>query len=210
MNKAWCAVLHEDTHTRSYLAETTEILARLDYTAIDAVVDELVALRERGGRLFCVGSGGGAAHASHAVCDFRKLGLIEAYAPSDNVAELTARINDDGWDSSYAEWLRGCRMGSDDVLFVFSVGGGDPERNISPNLVAAIEVAKLVDARVVGIVGRDGGFTAQTADACVVVPVVNNEAVTPHTEGIQSVVAHLLVSHPRVAIETAKWEAVTR
>jgi len=203
-------VPHSDEHTRSFLAESTEILARLDHAAIAAIVDELVAVRERGGRLFCVGSGGGAAHASHAVCDFRKLGRIEAYSPSDNAAELTARVNDEGWDSSYAQWLRGSRMGPDDLLFVFSVGGGDTERDISPNLVAAIELAKLVDARVVGIVGRDGGFTAEIADACVVVPVVNSDAITPHTEGMQSVLAHLLVSHPRVALETAKWEAAAR
>jgi D-sedoheptulose 7-phosphate isomerase len=203
-------VPRSDEHTRSFLAESTEILARLDHAAIAAIVDELVAVRERGGRLFCVGSGGGAAHASHAVCDFRKLGRIEAYSPSDNAAELTARVNDEGWDSSYAQWLRGSRMGPDDLLFVFSVGGGDAERDISPNLVAAIELAKLVDARVVGIVGRDGGFTAEIADACVVVPVVNADAITPHTEGMQSVLAHLLVSHPRVALETAKWEAAAR
>lgn len=190
-----------------FLAEAADILAALDRDALEAVADELAEVRERGGRLFCVGSGGGAAHASHAVCDFRKLAGIEAYAPSDNAAELTARVNDDGWESSYAAWLRGSRIDARDLLFVFSVGGGDRERGISANLVAAIDAALEAGARVVGIVGRDGGHTAQVANACVVVPVVNPQAVTPHTEGMQSLIAHLLVSHPRVARETAKWEA---
>jgi D-sedoheptulose 7-phosphate isomerase len=194
-------------HVERFLAEATEILSSVDRAALEAVAEELASVRERGGRLFCVGSGGGAAHASHAVCDFRKLGDIEAYAPSDNAAELTARVNDDGWDSSYAAWLRGSRIDSDDLLFVFSVGGGDRERGISANLVAAIDLAAEVGARIVGIVGRDGGYTAQAANACVVVPGVNASAVTPHTEGMQSVFAHLLVSHPRVARATAKWEA---
>lgn len=193
-----------------YLAESVEILLHLDTGRIEAVADELVAVRERGGRLFCIGSGGGAAHASHAVCDFRKIGGIEAYAPSDNAAELTARVNDDGWESSYAEWLRGSHIDSHDLLLVFSVGGGDAERRISGNLVRAMAVAREVGAHIVGIVGRDGGFTAQVADACVIVPTVNADAVTPHTEEMQSVLAHLLVSHPRVAAAAAKWESVAR
>jgi D-sedoheptulose 7-phosphate isomerase len=197
-------------YTAGFLAESAAILAGLDHDAIDAVVDELVAVRERGGRLFCIGSGGGAAHASHAVCDFRKLGRIEAYAPSDNAAELTARVNDDGWDSSYAEWLRGSRVGADDLLLVFSVGGGDAERGISANLVQAMRLARQSEARVVGVVGRDGGYTAEIANVCVLVPVVNPDAVTPHTEGMQSLIAHLLVSHPRVCVETAKWESVAQ
>jgi D-sedoheptulose 7-phosphate isomerase len=196
-----------DGHADLFLAEAAEILARVDRDALDAIASELVDVRERGGRLFCVGSGGGAAHASHAVCDFRKLCGIEAYAPTDNTAELTARINDDGWDSSYAAWLRGSRISTADLLFVFSVGGGDAERAISSNIVRAIEEAQNVGARVVGIVGRDGGYTAQAAHACVLVPVVNLAAITPHTEGMQSLLAHLLVSHPRVAVETAKWES---
>lgn len=191
-----------------YLAESVEILLHLDTGRIEAVADELVAVRERGGRLFCIGSGGGAAHASHAVCDFRKLGGIEAYAPTDNAAELTARVNDEGWESSYSEWLRGSRLDADDLLLVFSVGGGDAERHISGNLVRAMAVAREVGAHIVGIVGRDGGFTADVADACVIVPTVNADAVTPHTEEMQSVLAHLLVSHPRVAAATAKWESV--
>lgn len=199
-----------ERHTSTFLAESTEILSRLDQEAIDAVIDELVAVRERGGRLFCVGSGGGAAHASHAVCDFRKLARIESYAPSDNVAELTARVNDDGWSSSYAEWLRGSRIDSEDLLLVFSVGGGDAERDISTNLVEAINAATDMGARVAGIVGRGGGYTAQHADACIVIPDLNPDAVTPHTEGMQSLLAHLLVSHPRVAVGTAKWEGAIR
>lgn len=197
-------------HVTEFLAEASEILDRLDRASIDAVAEELAAVRDRGGRLFCVGSGGGAAHASHAVCDFRKLGRIEAYAPTDNAAELTARVNDEGWESSYAEWLSGSRMDTDDLLLVFSVGGGDAQRGISPNLVRAIDYADEVGARVVGIVGRDGGHTAQRAQACIVIPVVNPDAVTPHTEGMQSLLAHLLVSHPLVARETAKWEAAAR
>ncbi len=165
-------------------------------------------MRERGGRLFCIGSGGGAAHASHAVCDFRKLAGIEAYAPTDNAAELTARVNDDGWHSSYAAWLRGSRLGRDDLLFVFSVGGGDAERGISANLVQAMDAASDAGARIVGIVGRDGGYTARVAKACIVVPTVDEARVTPHTESIQSLVAHLLVSHPLVAAATAKWESL--
>jgi D-sedoheptulose 7-phosphate isomerase len=203
-------VQRSERHTSTFLAESTEILSRLDQEAIDAVIDELVAVRERGGRLFCVGSGGGAAHASHAVCDFRKLARIESYAPSDNVAELTARVNDDGWSSSYAEWLRGSRIDSEDLLLVFSVGGGDAERDISTNLVEAINAATDMGARVAGIVGRGGGYTAQHADACIVIPDLNPDAVTPHTEGMQSLLAHLLVSHPRVAVGTAKWEGAIR
>lgn len=199
----------KSSYTAEFLAESTKILSQLDHDSVDLIVDELVAVRERSGRLFCIGSGGGAAHASHAVCDFRKLGRIEAYSPSDNAAELTARVNDDGWSTSYAEWLRGSRIGAQDMLLVFSVGGGDAERGISPNLVQAMELAQSADASIAGIVGRDGGYTAKVAKACVTVPTVNSHSVTPHTEGMQSVVAHLLVSHPRVTVETAKWESVT-
>lgn len=193
-----------------YLAESVEILQQFDTSRIEALANELVAVRERGGRLFCIGSGGGAAHASHAVCDFRKIGGIQAYTPTDNAAELTARVNDEGWESSYSEWLTGSRLNGDDLLLVFSVGGGDAERGISGNLVRAMAVAHDVGARIVGIVGRDGGYTAEIADACVIVPTVNADAVTPHTEGMQSLLAHLLVSHPRVATATAKWESVER
>ena len=199
-----------DGHAARFLSESVQIIALLDPAAIEAVASELVAVRARGGRLFCIGSGGGAAHASHAVCDFRKLGGIEAYAPTDNAAELTARVNDEGWESSCSEWLRGSRLDGDDLLLVFSVGGGDAERGISGNLVRAMELARETGARIAGIGGRDGGHTARVADACIVVPTVNEDAVTPHTEGMQSLLAHLLVSHPRVAAATAKWESVPR
>jgi D-sedoheptulose 7-phosphate isomerase len=194
--------------SQRFLAESQEIISMIDGDVIEQLAQELGNVRERGGRLFCVGSGGGAAHASHAVCDFRKLGGIEAYAPTDNVAELTARVNDDGWESSYAAWLRGSRIGPDDLLLVFSVGGGDAELGISPNLVQAIDAARTFGARVIGIVGRDGGYAARVADACLVVPTLEPTRVTPHVEALQSLVAHLLVSHPVVATETAKWESV--
>jgi D-sedoheptulose 7-phosphate isomerase len=192
-----------------YLAESAEIVERLDREALDAIVAELLALRERGGRLFFVGSGGGAGHASHAVCDFRKLGGFEAYAPSDNVSELTARVNDDGWDTSYAAWLRGSRLNENDLLFVFSVGGGDRERSVSVNLVQCLDLAASVGARICGVVGRDGGYTAQLADACVVVPPVNAATVTAQTESFQALVWHLLVSHPDVLVGEMKWESIS-
>ncbi len=190
-----------------YLDETTEVLHRLDRAAIGRVVDRLARLREGGGRLFVLGVGGGAGHASHAVNDFRKIAGIEAYAPTDNVSELTARTNDEGWETVFAAWLRGSRLAAADMVFVFSVGGGDLERNVSPNLVRALEHAKAVGATVCGIVGRDGGYTAQVADACVVVPIVNPATITPHTEAVQAVLWHLLVSHPRLKAAETKWES---
>lgn len=196
--------------SQRFLDESREIIAMLDGEIIEQLAAELAGVRDRGGRLFCIGSGGGAAHASHAVCDFRKLGGIEAYAPTDNAAELTARVNDDGWDSSYAAWLRGSRIGPDDLLLVFSVGGGDAALGISSNLVQAMDAARSVSARVIGIVGRDGGYAAQVADVCLVIPTLAPARVTPHVEALQSLVAHLLVSHPSVATETAKWESVAR
>jgi D-sedoheptulose 7-phosphate isomerase len=191
-----------------YLDETADVLSRLDHDAIRKVVDELRALRERGGRLFFVGTGGGAGHASHAVNDFRKLAGFEAYTPTDNVSELTARINDEGWDTSYVEWLKESRLNGQDLLFVFSVGGGDAERNVSANLIRCVDYAKEVGARVCGVVGRDGGHTARVADACVVVPVVNPASVTAHTEAFQAVVWHLLVSHPDLQLRAMKWESL--
>ena len=179
-------------YTTEYLAETSQILDRLDVQAIDRTVNLLVALRERGGRLFFLGVGGGAGHASHAVNDFRKIAGIEAYTPTDNVCELTARVNDDGWATSYVNWLKGSHLSRRDMLFVFSVGGGDLERNISANLVRSLEHAKQVGATICGVVGRDGGYTAQVADACVIVPTVNPDTVTPHVEGFQAIVWHLL------------------
>jgi D-sedoheptulose 7-phosphate isomerase len=195
------------SYTRQYLTEAIEIANRLDVATIDRIVQLLVDLRARGGRLFIVGVGGSAANASHAVNDFRKIAHIEAYTPTDNVAELTARINDDGWAESFADWLRASRMSSADLLFVLSVGGGDLERNISPNLVKAVQYAKSQGSKVCGIVGRTGGFTATAADACVIVPTVNPESVTPHTEAFQAVVWHLVVSHPALRAAAMKWES---
>jgi D-sedoheptulose 7-phosphate isomerase len=195
-------------YTASYLQEAIEILRRVNQSAIERMVDLLVELRERGGRLFFLGIGGGAGHASHAVNDFRKIAGIEAYTPTDNVSELTARVNDDGWETSYANWLRGSRLKATDMVFVFSVGGGDVNRNISANLVRALEYAKQVGATVCGVVGRDGGYTAQVADACVLIPVLNPATVTPHTESFQAVVWNLLVSHPKLKATEMKWESV--
>lgn len=193
---------------RTYLEEVGAVARRLDQQAVCDVLDLLVDVRDAGGRLFIVGVGGSAANASHAVNDFRKIAGIEAYAPTDNVAELTARINDDGWEGAYAEWLRGCHLGNRDAILVLSVGGGDLERGISANLVRAIQYAREIGARVCGIVGRDGGFTARASDACVLVPTVNTETVTAHAESFQAVVWHLLVSHPRLRAQPMKWESV--
>lgn len=194
-------------YVRQYIEEAAEILKLIDAGAIERSVDLLVALRERGGRLFVLGVGGGAGHASHAVNDFRKICGIESYAPTDNVSELTARINDDGWDTSFANWLRGSRLSDRDMVFVFSVGGGDLQRNISANLVRALEEAKRVGAIICGVVGRDGGYTRQVADECVLIPVVNPSSITPHTEAFQAVVWHLIVSHPKLKFSEMKWES---
>jgi D-sedoheptulose 7-phosphate isomerase len=196
------------TYSQQHLAEAIQILQLLDTNKIDLMVEELVNLRERGGRLFFLGVGGGAANASHAVNDFRKIAAIEAYSPTDNVAELTAWANDEGWESVFVEWLRGSRLKAEDMLFVFSVGGGNLEKNISPNLVAALKYAKEIGSRVVGIVGRDGGYTARVANACVIIPIINPAAITPHTEAFQAVIWHLLVSHPNLQARTTKWESV--
>lgn len=196
-----------DGYVGAFLDQTVEIVRRVDQAEIARLVTLLGAVRDRGGRLFILGVGGGAGHASHAVNDFRKIVGLEAYTPTDNVSELTARINDDGWDSVFANWLRGSRLSSLDGILVFSVGGGDVERNISPNLVRALELAKELGATITGVVGRDGGFTAKVADACVVVPVVDPDSVTPHTEAFQAVVWHLVVSHPRLLASAMKWES---
>ncbi len=195
-------------YIQKHLAEAAKILEALDVEAIQGMVESLLGLQSAGGRLFILGVGGGAAHASHAVNDFRKLTGIEAYAPTDNVSELTARINDEGWESSFVEWLRGSRLNAKDMVFVISVGGGNKTHNVSPNIVSALDYAKAVGSKVVGIVGRDGGYTARVADACVVIPTVNDATVTPHTEAFQAVVWHLLVSHPALQRKTAKWESV--
>jgi D-sedoheptulose 7-phosphate isomerase len=195
------------TYTEQHLAEAGQILERLDRAAIERVVDTLAAVRQRGGRLFFLGVGGSAGNCGHAVNDFRKLAGFEAYAPTDNVSELTARTNDEGWDTVFAAWLKGSRLRKEDALVVFSVGGGSLEKNISPNLVRALQYAKEVGAAVVGVVGRDGGFTATVADACVIVPTVNADTVTPHSEAFQAVVWHLLVSHPALKANATKWES---
>jgi D-sedoheptulose 7-phosphate isomerase len=197
------------SHTTDYLADAAQILSRLDTTAIDRMVDLLAALRARGGRLFLLGVGGSAANASHAVNDFRKIAQIESYAPTDNVSELTARVNDEGWETVFVNWLRGSRLNQRDMIFVLSVGGGDLMRNISPNLVRALQYAKEIGASICGIVGRDGGYTARVSDACVIVPPVNSTTVTPHTEAFQAVVWHLLVSHPNLRAVETKWESAS-
>src|SRR5690242_16498333 len=182
--------------SRQFLTEAREIIAQLDDGAIERVVQLLASTRDAGGRLFILGVGGSAANASHAVNDFRKIAGLEAYAPTDNVSELTARTNDEGWEGVFSGWLRTSRLSEHDTVFVLSVGGGNIEQNVSPNLVFAVQYAKSVRAKVIGIVGRDGGYTAQMADACVKIPVVNASRVTPHSEAFQAVVWHLMVSHP--------------
>ncbi len=193
-----------------YLAEAAQVASRIDHESVARLVDLLVEARDGGGRLFVLGVGGSAGNASHAVNDFRKIAGFEAYAPTDNVSELTARINDDGWDTSFANWLKASRLGVRDCLLVFSVGGGDLVRKVSINLVRAIEHAKTVGDRVGAIVGRDGGFTATVADACVIIPTVSPERVTAHVEAFQGVVWHMLVAHPRLQAAPMRWESLAR
>ncbi len=195
-------------YVKRYLDETATIAKTIDADAISRMVAALIDLRARDGRLFCIGVGGGAAHASHAVGDFRKIAHIEAYTPCDNVAELTARTNDEGWATVFAAWLEGSRLSGKDAVFVFSVGGGDAQRNVSANLVEALTYAQGVGAKVMGIVGRDGGYTAKVADACVVVPTVSADTVTPHTEAFQAVIWHLIASHPEMRAAEMKWESI--
>ncbi len=194
--------------TEAYIAEAIEVLRGLDVASIERIVDVLVETREQGGRLFILGVGGSAANASHAVNDFRKIAGMEAYAPTDNVSELTARTNDEGWASVFRGWLEGSHLAAKDCVLVFSVGGGDLENNVSPNLVKALQLAKEAGATIVGVVGRDGGYTARVADACVIIPTVQADHVTPHTEAFQAVVHHLLVTHPRIKIRQTKWESL--
>jgi D-sedoheptulose 7-phosphate isomerase len=191
-----------------FLAEAAAILEKIDAASVESVAAKLAECRARGGRLFILGVGGSAANASHAVNDFRKICAIEAYAPTDNVSELTARTNDEGWAGVFEAWLRVSRLRAEDALLVFSVGGGDLERQVSPNLVAAVRYAKDIGATVTGIVGRDGGYTARAADACVIIPTVNPVHVTPHAEAFQAVIWHLLVSHPALKAAQTKWESV--
>ena len=192
---------------RQFLEEVQKVVAQLDVESIEKVVEELARVRERQGRLFILGVGGSAGNAGHAVNDFRKICGFEAYAPTDNVSELTARTNDEGWPTIFSEWLKGSRLEAKDGLLIFSVGGGNLEKNVSPNLVSAIQLAKKVGASVLGIVGRDGGYTAKEAHACVIVPTVNPAHITPHSEAFQAVIWHLFVSHPRLKVAQTKWES---
>jgi D-sedoheptulose 7-phosphate isomerase len=195
------------SYSQEHLRETAQIVSKLDPAVCERAVELLAAIRKRGGRLFILGVGGSAANASHAVNDFRKIAGLECYAPTDNVSELTARTNDEGWSTTLAEWLKGSRLNQQDALLVFSVGGGSVEKNISPNLVAALQLAKDRGASILGIVGRDGGYTALVADVTILVPTVNSENVTPHTEAFQAIIWHLLVSHPKLKLGQTKWES---
>jgi D-sedoheptulose 7-phosphate isomerase len=196
--------------TTDYIAEATQILAKLDTSAIEKMVTLLAERRQRAGRIFFLGVGGSAANASHAVNDFRKIAGFEAYAPTDNVSELTARVNDESWEDVFVNWLKGSRLRKDDVIFVLSVGGGNLDRNISPNLVKAVQYAKEVGAAILGVVGRDGGYTAKLADACCIVPTVNPDNITPHAESFQATVWHLIVSHPTIKAAQTKWESAVK
>ena len=195
-------------YIEKYLREASAIIEKIDVDQTRLMLDLVVKLKESKGRLFILGVGGGAGHASHAVNDFRKICGIEAYAPSDNVSELTARINDDGWETAYVNWLKISKLGTDDLLMVFSVGGGNTEKKISVNIVNSLQYAKDKGAKICGIVGRDGGYTARIADACVIIPMVNPETITPHTEAFQAVIWHLLVSHPDLQVNKMKWESL--
>ncbi len=195
------------SYTDQHLDEAMRILQQIDRARIEQMVSVLAAVRARGGRLFFLGVGGSAGNCGHAVNDFRKLAGFEAYAPTDNVSELTARTNDEGWDTVFAAWLEGSRLRREDAVFVFSVGGGSLEKNVSPNLVRAVQFARQIGSTILGVVGRDGGYTAQVADVCVIIPTVNPDAITPHSEAFQAVVWHLLVSHPTLKTNPTKWES---
>ena len=195
------------SYAEEHMREAAEIIQKMDVEAIEKMADLLVKVKVEGGRVFFLGVGGSAGNCSHAVNDFRKIVGIECYAPTDNVSELTARTNDDGWASVFVEWLKVSKLQSKDALFIFSVGGGNLEKNIGPNLVEAIKLAKAIGAKVTGVVGRDGGYTAQAADACLIVPTVNPANITPHSEAFQAVVWHLLVSHPKLKANQTKWES---
>jgi D-sedoheptulose 7-phosphate isomerase len=196
-------------YAEQHLIEAIDIIKKIDAGSIEKIVDLLVQLKKNDGRIFFLGVGGSAGNCSHAVNDFRKIVGIESYAPTDNVSELTARTNDEGWSTIFSEWLKISKLSSKDMLFVFSVGGGSIEKNISPNLVEALKLGKLKSSKIVGVVGRDGGFTAQVADACVIIPTVNPDTITPHSEAFQAVVWHLLVSHPKLKANATKWESTS-
>lgn len=198
------------SYVQQHLDESIEIIKKIDVAAIEKMADLLAKVKQDGGRIFFLGVGGSAGNCSHAVNDFRKIVGIESYAPTDNVSELTARTNDEGWPTIFVEWLKISKLSPKDMLFIFSVGGGNLEKNISPNLVEALKLAKIVGSKVVGVVGRDGGYTAQVADACVIIPTVNPDNVTPHSEAFQGVVWHLLVSHPKLKANQTKWESAVK
>jgi D-sedoheptulose 7-phosphate isomerase len=198
------------TYAKQHLDEAIEIIRQIDPNSIEAMADLLATVKKDGGRIFFLGVGGSAGNCSHAVNDFRKIVGIESYAPTDNVSELTARTNDEGWATIFVEWLKISKLNSKDLVFIFSVGGGNLEKNISPNLVEALKLAKSVGAKITGVVGRDGGYTAQVADACVIVPTVNADNVTPHSEAFQAVIWHLLVSHPKLKANQTKWESTSK
>ena len=198
------------SYALQHLQEASQIIQKMDVVAIEKMADLLAAVKTEGGRIFFLGVGGSAGNCSHAVNDFRKIVGIESYAPTDNVSELTARTNDEGWASVFVEWLKVSKLSAKDAIFIFSVGGGNLERNISPNLVEAIKLAESIGAKVTGVVGRDGGYTAQAADACVIIPTVNPETITPHSEAFQAVVWHLLVSHPKLKVNQTKWESAAK
>lgn len=197
------------SYAKQHLAEAIDIINKIDANAIEKIADLLANVKEQNGRIFFLGVGGSAGNCSHAVNDFRKIVGIESYAPTDNVSELTARTNDEGWATIFAEWLKISKLGPKDMLFIFSVGGGNLEKNISPNLVEALKYGNQIGSKIVGVVGRDGGYTAQVADACVIIPTVNPDNVTPHSEAFQAVVWHLLVSHPKLKAKQTKWESAT-
>ena len=191
-----------------YVDEVKKIIDLLDLSQIQKIIDLLIEVRKNNGRIFFIGVGGGAGNSTHAVNDFRKIAGIESYTPLDNVSELTARINDEGWEDIFVEWLKGSKLTSKDMIFVFSVGGGNRDKNISTNIIKALKYARSIGSFIVGIVGRDGGYTAQVADACVIISIVNPETVTPHTEAFQAVIWHLIISHPKICINEMKWESV--
>lgn len=198
------------SYAQQHLNEAAEIIKKMDVTAVEKMADLLATVKAEGGRIFFLGVGGSAGNCSHAVNDFRKIVGIESYAPTDNVSELTARTNDEGWATVFVEWLKISKLVAKDALFILSVGGGNLEKNISPNLVEALKYAKSVGAKITGVVGRDGGYAAQVADACVIVPTVNADNITPHSEAFQAIVWHLLVSHPKLKVNQTKWESAVK
>ena len=197
-------------YSNTHLSETSSIIKKIDTKKIENMVDLILNVRKQKGRIFFLGVGGSAGNSSHAANDFRKIIGIESYAPTDNVSELTARANDDGWDSIFSEWLKVSNLSSKDLIFVFSVGGGSIEKNISPNIVAALKYGKSVGSKLIGVVGRDGGYTSKVADVCLIIPTVNEKTITPHTEAFQAIIWHLIVSHPKLKLNETKWESVSK